>query len=53
MDTFLGAGTTAVAAKRTGRNFVGCELDKETYKRAKKWATTASTGAEADKEQKK
>ncbi|OQX74963.1 MAG: DNA modification methylase [Campylobacteraceae bacterium 4484_4] len=30
LDCFLGSGTTAVACKRTGRNFTGCELD-ETY----------------------
>jgi site-specific DNA-methyltransferase (adenine-specific) len=30
LDTFMGSGTTAVAALRTGRNFVGFELS-ETY----------------------
>ena len=30
LDTFMGSGTTAVAALRTGRNFVGFELN-ETY----------------------
>lgn len=29
MDTFLGGGTTALAAKRTGRRFVGCEANIE------------------------
>lgn len=31
MDTFLGSGTTALAAKNTGRQFMGCELSKEYY----------------------
>ncbi len=30
LDCFLGSGTTAIACKKTGRNFIGCELD-ETY----------------------
>jgi site-specific DNA-methyltransferase (adenine-specific) len=29
MDTFLGGGTTAIAAKNTKRNFVGCEVSTE------------------------
>lgn len=29
MDTFLGGGTTAIAAKRTGRRFIGCEANEE------------------------
>ena len=31
MDTFLGSGTTAKAAKNTKRNFKGCEVCKEYY----------------------
>jgi site-specific DNA-methyltransferase (adenine-specific) len=29
MDLFMGSGTTAVAAKRCGRNFVGFELNPD------------------------
>ena len=29
LDPFMGTGTTAVSAKRLGRNYVGFELDKE------------------------
>ena len=32
VDTFLGGGTTAVAAKRTGRRFIGSEIDPEFFK---------------------
>ena len=31
VDTFLGGGTTAIAAKNTNRRFLGCEIDKEYY----------------------
>lgn len=31
LDCFSGSGTTAVACIRTGRNFIGCELDKYYY----------------------
>ena len=31
MDTFLGAGTTAIACKKNNRQFKGCEIDKAYY----------------------
>ena len=31
VDCFSGSGTTAVAASKTDRNFIGCELSKEYY----------------------
>ena len=31
LDTFLGAGTTAMAAKNTDRRFLGCEVDDTYY----------------------
>ena len=34
LDPFLGSATTAVAAKRTDRSFVGCEVDKEFYQKS-------------------
>lgn len=32
LDTFMGSGTTAVACLRTGRKFVGFEIDKEYHR---------------------
>lgn len=35
LDSCIGSGTTAVAALRNGRNFIGFEIDKEYYEIAK------------------
>ena len=31
LDPFMGSGTTGIAAKRLGRNFIGCEREKDFY----------------------
>ena len=36
MDCFLGSGTTAVACKELGRQYIGFEIDKQYYEIAKK-----------------
>lgn len=36
LDVFMGVGSTAVACKELGRNFMGCELDKEYVREGKK-----------------
>ena len=33
-DPFVGSGTTAIACKLTNRQFVGAEINEETYKLA-------------------
>ena len=32
LDTFIGSGTTAVACKELGRNYIGFEINPEYYK---------------------
>ncbi len=32
LDNCMGSGTTAIASMRTGRNYIGFELDEEYYK---------------------
>ena len=36
LDPFLGTGTTAVAAKQLGRNYIGIEIDTDYVKIAEK-----------------
>lgn len=36
LDPFMGSGTTAVAAKQLSRHFIGCEINKDYIKLAKK-----------------
>jgi len=36
MDNTMGSGTTGVACVRTGRNFIGCELDETYFKIAQR-----------------
>jgi site-specific DNA-methyltransferase (adenine-specific) len=33
-DPFMGSGTFGVAALKLGRQFIGCEIDKETFETA-------------------
>ncbi len=35
IDPFMGSGTTGIACKQLGRDFIGCEIDKEYYELAK------------------
>ena len=36
LDPFMGSGTTGVACMRTGRKFIGCEIDRGYYDIAKR-----------------
>ena len=35
LDPFMGSGTTAIACKQLGRNFIGCDNNKDYVKLAK------------------
>ena len=36
LDPFMGSGTSGVVAKRADRNFIGIELDENSFEMAKK-----------------
>ena len=36
LDCFMGSGSTAIACKKTNRDYIGCELDKEYITKARK-----------------
>lgn len=36
LDSFMGSGSTGVACKQSNRNFIGIEMDKEVFEKAKK-----------------
>ena len=36
LDCFMGSGSTAIACKKTNRDYIGCELDKEYISKARK-----------------
>lgn len=40
LDPFMGSGTTAIAAMKSGRRYVGYEIDKEYYKRGEERLNT-------------
>ena len=42
-DPFMGSGTTGVACKELGRNFIGIEISPEYFKIAEKRITQATT----------
>jgi len=44
-DPFMGSGTTGIACKNTGREFIGCETDKDYFEIAGKRITGKMAGA--------
>ena len=36
LDCFMGSGSTAIACKKTNRDYIGCELDKDYISKARK-----------------
>lgn len=42
LDSFLGSGTTGVAAMQTGRNFVGCEMNEHWYESSRRRLMTCN-----------
>lgn len=49
-DPFMGSGTTGVACKELGRDFIGCEIDKEYYEIAKRRIDETKRTNQTDKE---
>lgn len=45
IDPFMGSGTTGVACKLLGRNFIGVEIDKEYFNIAKERITKGELNA--------
>ncbi|HJT85979.1 MAG TPA: site-specific DNA-methyltransferase [Nitrososphaeraceae archaeon] len=41
-DPFMGSGTFGIAALKLGRQFIGCEIDKQTFETAEANIKTAS-----------
>jgi DNA modification methylase len=44
LDPFLGTGTTAIAAARSGRNSIGVEVDPDYFDLAKRSFERATSG---------
>jgi site-specific DNA-methyltransferase (adenine-specific) len=50
LDPFVGSGTTAVAARKLGRNYVGIEISGDYAKKAKQRLAQLDTGISNEKE---